>query len=230
MESKSSNTADMQKMLSDNFQQLTNISMNAFKPMMEGMINNISTISNSILKNGLPAIKIPQLNTTSNCDCCPPEESCPPHCIASITRYAMAGERIIVPFMVKNDCNQTKTYRVGVRELNNETGAAAPSQPVLNKSFVTLDPGRSEQVLVMVDLANFNNGSTYTTEIVLREKEINQNICFTLVVTDATSVVVTPESEQQYLLRWQSWKDHYYCERPMISRNPGANVLSISGK
>ena len=49
MESKS-NTADLQKTLTDNFQQLTNLSLSAFKPVMEGMINNISSISNSILK------------------------------------------------------------------------------------------------------------------------------------------------------------------------------------
>ncbi|MEO7960395.1 MAG: hypothetical protein ABIR19_02545 [Ginsengibacter sp.] len=132
--------------------------------------------------------------------------------------------------MIKNDCNQTKTYRIGVRQLDDETGNSAPSQPVLNKSTVTLEPGRSEEVLVSVDLANFKNGSTYTTEIVLREKEINQNICFTLIVEDPRSTVVVPQSEQQYRLRWQSWKDHYYCEKPAFNRAPGTNVLSIAGK
>ena len=142
----------------------------------------------------------------------------------------MEGERIITPFIVKNDCSETKTYRIGVRELKDESGGLAPAQPILNKTIVTLDPGRSEHVLVSLDLDNFKAGSTYTTEIVLREKEINQNVCFTLIVDNADGTVVTPQDEQQYRLRWQSWKDHYYCERPTISRIPGTNVLSIAGK
>ena len=228
METKSNNTVDLQKTLTDNFQQFTNLSLSALKPIMEGMINNVSSISNSILKNGLPIIQIPKIGE-SNCDC-PPKETCPPHCIAAITRHAIPGERIITSFTVKNDCNKAKTYRIGVRELKDENGTLAPAQPVLNKNLVALDPGRSEQVLVSVDLSNFNNGSTYTTEIVLREKEINQNICFTVIVDDSGSTLVTPLDEQQYLLRWQSWKDHYYCERPIFSRAPGTNVLSIAGK
>jgi hypothetical protein len=230
MDSKSTTTADVQKMLSDNIQQLTNLSISTLKPMMEGFINNMTSINNSIIKNGLPLIKIPNLTAAGNCDCCPPQESCPPHCIASIKRNALEGERILIPFIVKNDCNQTKTYRIGVRELNDENGAAAPSQPSLNKNAVTLDPGRSEKVLITVDLSEFKNGSTYTTEIVLREKEINQNICFTLVVDDPNATVVIPQSEQQYRLKWQSWKDHYYCEKPTVNRVPGTNVLSIAGK
>ena len=228
MESKSNNTADLQKTLTDNLQQLTNLSLSALKPVMEGMINSMSSISNSILKNGIPTIQIPTIGQ-SNCDC-PPKENCPPHCIAAIKRTAMPGECIITSFTVKNNCNKTKTYRIGVRELKDENAALAPAQPVLNKNTVTLDPGGSEQVLVSIDLANFNNGSTYTTEIVLREKEINQNVCFTIVVDNSGSTSVTPLDEQQYLLRWQSWKDHYYCERPVLSKVPNRNVLSIAGK
>ena len=229
MDSKSTTTPDVQKMLADNIQQLTNLSISTLKPMMESWLNNISAINNTVIKNGLPIINIPNLKI-GNCAYCPPEESCPPHCIASITRNALEGERIVVPFMVKNDCNQTKTYRIGVRELNDENSAAAPSQPVLNKNAVTLDPGRSEKVLITVDLSDFKNGSTYSTEIVLREKDINQNICFTLVVDDPNGTVVIPQSEQQYRLKWQSWKDHYYCEKPTVNRTPGTNVLSIAGK
>lgn len=228
MESKSNNTADLQKTLTDNIQQLTNLSLSALKPVMEGMINSMSSITDSILKNGIPTIQIPTIGQ-SNCDC-PPKENCPPHCIAAIKRTAVPGERIIISFNVKNDCNKTKTYRIGVRELKDENGALAPAQPVLNKNSVTLDPGGSEQVLVSVDLNNFNNGSTYTTEIVLREKEINQNICFTIKVDNSGSTSVAPLDEQQYLLHWQSWKDHYYCERPVLSKAPNRNVLSIAGK
>lgn len=225
-----STTSDLQKILSDNLQQLTNLSISTLKPVMEGFINNMSAFNNSIVKNGIPLIKIPTLNSGNcNCNCCAPEESCPPHCIASITKYAMEGERIIVPFIVKNDCNQPKTYRIGVRELDDENGVAAPAQPVLNKNTVTLDAGRSEQVLLTVDLANFKNGSTYATEIVLREKEINQNICLTLIVEDSATTIVIPKSEQKLRLRWQSWKDHYYCEKPRVSRTSDKNILSIAG-
>lgn len=229
MQSKSTTTADVQKMLTDNIRQLTNLSISTLKPVMESWINNISAINNAVVKNGMPVIQIPKLNI-GNCDCCPPTASCPPHCIASISRNAMQGERVIIPFMVKNDCNQTKTYRIGVRELNDENGTAAPAQPLVNKNSVTIDPGRSEQVLITVDLADFKSRSTYSTEIVLREKEINQNICFTLIVEDSTATVVTPQSEQNYRLKWQSWKDHYYCEKPTLNRATGSNVLSIAGK
>lgn len=232
METKSGNIADLQKTVTENLQQLTNLSMNAFKPVMEGMISNVSNISNSILKTGLPQIKIPQFKI-GNSNCCPPEETCPPQCIASITKNAMEGERMIAAFTVKNDCSKTKSYRIGVRELKDESGNMAPAQPTLNKSFITLDAGRSEQVLVMLDLANFKNGSTYSTEIVLREKEINQNVCFTVNVGNASSTTVTPQDENKYKLRWQSWKDHYYCERPsgrIVGTRNEANVLSIADK
>ena len=103
----------------------------------------------------------------------------------------------------------------------------APSQPELNKNFVTLAPNQSEQVLMSVDLMQFNTGSTYTTEIVVREKEINQNICFTLIVANPINVVTaTPKDENSYRMRWQSWKDHYYCEKPTL-RQVDANGDAI---
>ena len=119
----------------------------------------------------------------------------------------------MVPFLVKNTCNETKTYRVGVRELKDQDGKPAPFQPQLNKHSVTLEPGRSERVVMLLDLSDFANGSTYTTEIVLRENEINQNICFTLKIdNDQNLVTAQPQNEKQYQLRWQSWQSHYYCE------------------
>lgn len=145
----------------------------------------------------------------------------------------MEGERIITAFTVTNDCSQTKSYRIGVRELKDENGNASPSQPTLNKNIVTIDPGRSEQVLMTLDLANFKTGSTYTTEIVLREKEINQNVCFTVIVENNSDTIVIPQDEKKYKLRWQSWKDHYYCERPsarIIEKRNEGNVLSIVDK
>ncbi|MBC7874806.1 MAG: hypothetical protein H7Y01_12465, partial [Ferruginibacter sp.] len=120
----------------------------------------------------------------------------------------------IVPFMVKNTCSHAKTYRIGVRELIDADGRPAPSQPILNKQTITLQPGRSERVLMQIDLDKFENGSSHSTEIVIRENEINQNICFTLKVNNDCQQVVTaePQDEKKYKLRWQSWQSHYYCE------------------
>src|SRR6185503_10218617 len=120
---------------------------------------------------GLPTFNLPFLKK-DDCDCCPPKNECPPHCILQITRHASAGERIIVPFMVKNKCGATKHYRIGVRDLKNDDGSIAPSQPVLNKHEVTLDAGQSELVLMSIDLLQFSNGNTYNAEIVLRENDI----------------------------------------------------------
>ncbi|MGG9960483.1 hypothetical protein [Ferruginibacter sp. SUN106] len=222
------NLDGIQKILGESMQSLTDSSLSMLKPVIDGMMSNVNDMSKSVYGNGgtfkMPQIKIPQLKLQDSCNCCPPEENCPPHCIASIKRCAMVGERIIVPFMIKNTCSHTKTFRVGVRELNDENGTLAPEQPKLNKTSVTLTPGRSEQVLLMLDLAKFANGSTYTTEIVMREKDINQNICFTLVIDDHNAITAEPKDEQQYKLKWQSWKTHFYCEP---KRNiAGTNVLT----
>lgn len=212
MDSKTNNSAGLQQVLSNSMQNLANVSLKAIKPILDGVISNVSAINKSVLEGGLPAIKIPQFKTQDS-DCCPPQQTCPPHCLTSISHCAMQGERIMVPFIVKNTCSQTKTYRIGVRELKDQDGNLAPTQPQLNKQSVTLDPGRSERVLMLIDLDKFNSGSVYTTEIVLREKEINQNICFTLMVDDnCNAVTAEPQDEQKYMLRWQSWQSHFYCE------------------
>jgi hypothetical protein len=234
MENKANSLADLQQTLTENFQQLTNMSLNAMKPLMDNMMTNITTVNKSFLANSLPLIKIPQLKS-DNCDCCPPKQTCPPHCITAITRYAMEGERIVVPFIVKNTCSKNKTYRIGVRELTNEdNGQLAPSQPVLNKSSVTLGAGKSEKVLMTIELDQFAAGATYTAEIVLREKEINQNICFTLIIDNPTNIpVAKPKDEQEYRLRWQSWKDHYYCEKTSLAIRPSdtvTNLTTVPGK
>lgn len=216
MESNTNTLSGLQKNVTDNFQKLTNISFAAVKPLMETMMNNLSAANKAFIQNTSTVLKFPKLN--NDCDCCPPKEECPPHCIAGITRTAMSGERIIVPFLVKNNCSQTKTYRIGIRDLVSESdGQPAPSQPQLNKNIVTLAPGNSEQVLMTVDLNQFNTGTTYTAEIVLREKEVNQNICFTLIVAnEPNAVIAIPKDEKTYFMRWQSWKDHYYCEQPHL--------------
>jgi len=218
--------ASIQQVLTDSIQQMANLSLGSMKPLMEGMVSNLSSINKSVQEGGLPAIKIPRLK--SQCDnCCPPEPSCPPHCIASIHRCAMQGERIVVPFVVKNTCSHAKTWRIGVRELKNEDGQVAPSQPQLSKQSVTLEPGRSERVLMQIDLGNFTNGAVYTTEIVLREKDVNQNICFTLTMDDCNATVAEPKDEKKYRLRWQGWQSHYYCEP--ASNRLQTNILSNQG-
>ncbi|WP_462251931.1 hypothetical protein [Ferruginibacter sp.] len=226
------NTEGIQKIFGDSMQSLTDTSLSFFKPVIESLMSSVNTNSKSA--NGddssfkFPQLKIPQIKFQENCNCCPPEETCPPHCIATLNRSAMVGERIIVPFLVKNNCSHTKTLRIGVRELLDEKGNIAPGQPRLNKQSVTLPQGRSEQVLLTLDLDKFNNGSTYTTEIVLREKEINQNICFTLSTADHAAITAEPQDEQKYKLKWQSWKSHFYCEPKKTIA--GTNVLTNDSK
>ncbi|MCG2420348.1 hypothetical protein K8089_15085 [Aequorivita sp. F47161] len=198
------------KMLTDNFQKMTNVSLEAMQPLVENMVENMANFNRNISESGLPTLNI--FGTGKKSKCCPPEETCLPHCIASIYRQAMAGERIIVPFLITNNCNTQKTYRLGLRELKDADGNLAPTQPALNKNSVSLEPGRSERVLMMLDLSNYSNGTTYEAEIVIREKEINQNVCFTLNVNDHNQINVTPYNENKYKLKWQSWQSHFYCE------------------
>lgn len=212
MDNSKSSSGNLQDTITTNFQNLANTSMNAYRPILDAMISGVGAMTKMVQSGTYGNLKIPMLNTGSS-DCCPPKRECPPHCIASIYRCAMPQERIIVPFQVKNNCSTTKTYQVGVRDLLDQDGNPAPAQPVLNKQTVTLDPGRTERVLMMVDLAQFKLGSTYTAEIVLREKNINQNICFTLEVKDDNPVVTAePRDEQKIQMHWQSWQSHYYCE------------------
>ena len=199
-------------MFSETLTQIANNSMKSFKPIMDGMLGNMNFLNQSIKKVDPGTISFANLYKET-CDCCPPKQKCPPHCIAFISRVAAEDERIMVPFMVHNSCSSSKTYRVGVRELKDQDGKAAPTQPLLNKQSVTVEPGRSERVVMMIDLSKFDNGSTYTTEIVLREKDINQNICFELKIdNDQNLVTASPQNEKQHKLRWQSWQNHYYCE------------------
>ncbi len=198
--------------IADNFQKMATVSMEAMQPILKNLTENMGTLNKSMADNGIPVLNI--FGSGKKSKCCPPEETCSPHCIASINRQAMAGERIMEAIMVTNNCGTEKTYRVGVRELKNLDGTLAPSQPFLDKATITLAPGRSERILMTLDLANFNNGSTYEAEIVLREKEINQNVCFTLHVNDNDPTEVSPHNEKKYKLKWQDWQSHFYCEPP----------------
>ena len=220
MENKTNAADTLRQGLTESFQKMADVSLASVRPLMDTMFSNISSLNKSFFEKGIPAIKLPRFQLQSD-DCCAPKTSCPPHCLTSITRNATEGERIIVPFMVKNSCATAKTFRVGVRELKDADGKTAPDQPKLNKDQVTLEPGGSERVLMSIDLANFSQGSTYSTEIVLREKDINQNICFTLMVDANRNIpVAEPLAEQKYRLRWQSWRNHFYCE-PQVERQEG---------
>lgn len=213
------------KALSDSFQQMANISMEAMQPIVENMAENISNINKAVIEGGIPSINILGQKKGQS-KCCPPEETCPPHCIAAITREGMVGERIIIPFKVKNSCNSQKTYRVGARELKDTDGNIAPDQPHLNKQSVTLEPGRSERILISLDLGKFKNG-TYEAEIVLREKDINQNICLKIIVNDGNPVEVTPYDEKTYKRKWLNWQSHFYCEPQRETGRKEAPVVTL---
>ncbi len=206
--------------LTDGLQKLTDLSLSTLRLSMDTASKNVNELTKVMSNVGLGSFMLPVLPgilpgmKTVDHGCCPPEEECPPHCLLQIRREAAAGERIIVPFLVKNKFNGTKQYKIGVRELKNIDGSAAPSQPVLNKNEVTLDPGQSELVSIAIDLANFQNGTTYQAEIVIRENAINQNICFKLVLGNAGAPVAQPLDEKKYTLHWQNWRSHFYCESP----------------
>ena len=225
-----SNNLNLQQAISDNLQQMLDISVSAMKPIVDGLTNNFSALNKSVMNVGGVSLKIPQITTPN---CCAPKHECPPHCISNITRQALPGERIIVAFIVKNSCTVTKTWRVGVRELKDENGNLAPAQPILNKQKLTLDAGRSEKVLMEIDLARFQSGSNYQAEIVLREKEFNQNICFTLQMKESDATVVSPLDEQKYRLKWQDWQSHFYCEiprRPVAQQQDVIKVETVTKK
>lgn len=220
---KRNDLSDLQQTVIDSYKRMADLSLSTMRPFLEGMVENVSTVNRSIADTGISNLAIPVMKTKSSSSCCPPETECPPHCIANITRHASAGERIVVPFLVRNSCASEKTYRIGVRELKDEDGNVAPSQPNLNKKSVTLQPGNRERVLMTVDLESFKSGSVYSTEIVLREKDINQNICFSLVVEGSSDAdEVSPYDEKKYKLKWQDWKSHYYCE-PSTERERDTN-------
>lgn len=148
--------------------------------------------------------------------CCPPEKECPPHCLANISREAQVGEVILISFSLKNCCGGQKLYRIGVRAVKDQDGKELATAPQLDKNSVTLDHHETVQVRMSIKLSEeFKAGHTYRTEIVIREKEINQNVCFTLKVVEAEQgPVVCPLDESKYLNHFQSWDSHFYCEEP----------------
>lgn len=208
------NNLGVQDSLAKGMQLISDISTTNLKMMTENSTKAVDVINNLMSDVGLSKFKIPNiLGGNSKSDCCVPKNECPPHCILQIERHAYQGETIVVPFNIKNTCSKQKTYKVGVRELKNVNGTLAPSKPQLNKTIITLENGETEQVLMKINLEKFETGANYKVEIVIREKEINQNICFSLII-DGTNNAPTakPLDEKQYLMKWHSWKDHFYCE------------------
>ncbi len=217
MQNKNSGTGALSEIAADNFQKVANMSVDFYRNIFGTLLQNNTSFSETLTQVSRNTLN-PLKSMFNSGDCCPPTQHCPPHCIAAIEKQAMSGERIIVPILIKNSCNSPKTYRIGIRELMDIDGKPAPQQPDLNKNSITLQPHGSERVLMRLDLDNFQS-RTYTAEIVIREKEINQNICFTLMVRDHPSAVAEPGEENQYKLKWQSWKSHYYCEPPQNRDN-----------
>ncbi|MBX2928305.1 MAG: hypothetical protein KF852_10760 [Saprospiraceae bacterium] len=146
---------------------------------------------------------------------CPPEPDCPPRCLAEIKRSACPGEVIVVPFNVKNSCGSARRYLIGMRTLVNGQGQPAPIQPWLDRTEINLEPGQTATVTLTVNLSEgFQPGDCYNADIVIRENKVNQNVCFQLCVTACEPAVeVRPLDEKRYLMRWQSWQDHFYCEQ-----------------
>ena len=146
--------------------------------------------------------------------CCPPVEECPPECLLEITRHAHAGEVILVPFRIRNDSAQVKKYHVGLREMVDDNQSPAPSQPTLDKTQVTINPHQSVMVEMRIDLSSgYQAGRQYEATIVVREKEINQNICFRLILDAFTNVPeATPYDEKDLKTHFVSWHYHFYCD------------------
>jgi len=161
-------------------------------------------------------------NCDSECDsgCCPPKQKCPPKFLAIINREAFKGERITVPFKIFNKTGITRNYRIGLRPLKEDNGNSAPSQPVLNKHSVTLDPGQSELVIMVIDLLNFETGHQYKTNIVVREDKINQNILFNLNVLPYINISqAEPWDENRIRSNFSGWQSHFYCDSTKQNRN-----------
>jgi hypothetical protein len=199
--------------LEEGIQQLANFSFSSLRSAFSTGLRGIGAV-NRVISNINPSSHHSHHAKNCGCGCCPPKNECPPHCLIQISRHAYAGERIIVPFVIKNKCQDSKVFQVGVRELKMDDGSIAPHQPVLDKSTVTLDAGESEMVLMTIDLLSFSTGHTYNTEIVIREKDINQNVCFSLIIDGYDDLpVAKPLDECKYLVHWQGWQSHFYCEQ-----------------
>jgi len=159
---------------------------------------------------------------------CPPQDECPPRCLTAITRRADKGETIVVPFKVRNNGNLPKTYHVGVRPFIDVDGKRI-AQATLDKVKIEAQPGAAVTVEMKVELGQgFVRGSRYETDIVIREKDHNQNICFTLHVNGEEEIpVAAPWDEKDIDTHFHHWYYHYYCENnslPLIVEEIDRNL------
>lgn len=173
------------------------------------MQNFLSEMGISLPSIGKPAsTKHP---SNCQCGCCPPDCDCPPQCLLQLNRCAYPGETVVVPFSVRNTTGVARIYKVGVRNLHDQQGNIAPSQVSVNKDMISLQPGQALTLLAEVNLQQFQVG-IYETDIVLREKDVNQNICFRLeVLPFPDAPEARPWDENKLLTHFQSWQSHYYC-------------------
>ncbi|MEO6036827.1 MAG: hypothetical protein ABIQ93_00350 [Saprospiraceae bacterium] len=163
----------------------------------------------------MPGINLGQKHHSNcQCGCCPPSGNCPPHCLLELNRSAFPGETVIVPFTVRNTTGSPRSYKVGVRDLLDQQGNKALHQPVLSQALINLAPNQAITLSIMLPTTDMAVGS-YQTEIVLREKDLNQNICFTLqVVPLPAAPEAHPRDEKQYMTQFQGWQSHFYCTPP----------------
>jgi hypothetical protein len=169
----------------------------------------------------------------NNCDdVCPPKDECPSSCILTIHKDALVGERIIVPFKIKNKHQNTRAYQIGVRPLVDSHGQSAPQQPTLNLNHVTLQPMQSRLIHMTIDLQNYRTGATYQTDIVIREDKYNQNICFTLcIIGDCNVPTAHPWDEKLANIKWLGWKRHFMCTpKDRKETNYSSNIEIIDVK
>lgn len=159
---------------------------------------------------------------------CPPQDDCPPRCLTTITRHAEAGEVIIVPFRVRNTGTYPKTYALGVRPITDRHGNAI-TQPTLDRVKIEVQPGAAAMAEMRVNIGKgFIPGSLYETNIVIREKAHNQNICFKLYVNALEEAPeAAPYDEKDIDTHFHHWYYHYYCEN---SRNRLPNLVNVVEK
>ena len=144
---------------------------------------------------------------------CPPQDNCPPRCLLTIVRNGNRGDVITVPFRIRNKTHSVKTYLLGVREILDQDGTPI-AQPSLDKLELTVQPEMSAMAEMKVVLNNkFLPGSLYETDIVIRERKHNQNICFKLYVNAEKDVPeAVPYDERDIDTHFHRWYHHYYCE------------------
>ncbi len=153
--------------------------------------------------------------STQKVPCCPPEWECPPQCLLEITRRAQPGEVILVPFRIHNGSSVPKHYAVGVRPMVGPDQTPAPSQPTLDKTSVNINPLQSVLLEMRIDLSSgYRMGSQYEATIVVREKDINQNICFRLILQAEPVPVATPYDEKDLKCHFVGWQQYFYCCEP----------------